>query len=165
MSYYFGIPFLLLAALTEVAVAPMFRVAGLQPNLVLIILTAWLIARGQSEVYWLIPIGGFLVGLVDGAPLGAAIIAMAPLALLQDVRGSQLGEGGLVLALLFVVVMTIVYHFVFLLIYTFEGQAASWPQATTRVIIPTALINAVVLVPVYLFLSLFSHELRRPTYA
>ena len=38
MSYYFGIPLLLLAALSEVAVAPMFRVAGLQPNLVLVIL-------------------------------------------------------------------------------------------------------------------------------
>jgi rod shape-determining protein MreD len=165
VSYYLGIPFLLLAALSEVAVAPMFRVAGLQPNLVLIILTAWLIARGQNEVYWLIPTGGFFLGLVDGAPLGTAIIAMAPLALLQDVRGSQLREGGLALAVIFIVIMTVVYHVVYLLMFTLEGQAASWVQAATRVIIPTALINAVVIVPVYWFLSLFSHELRRPTYA
>jgi rod shape-determining protein MreD len=165
VSYYFGIPLLLLAALAEVAVAPMFRVAGLQPNLVLVILTAWLIARGQNEVYWLIPVGGFLLGLVDGAPLGTAIIAMAPLALLQDVRGSQLGEGGLALAVIFVVIMTVVYHVIYLLMFTLEGQAASWAQATTRVIIPTALINVVVVVPMYWFLSLFSHELRRPTYA
>jgi rod shape-determining protein MreD len=165
VSYYFGIPLLLLAALMEVAVAPMFRVAGLQPNLVLVILTAWLIARGQSELYWLLPIAGFFLGLVDGAPLGSAIIAMAPLALLQDVRGSQLHEGGLAMAVIFVVIMTIVYHLVYMLIFTAQGQAAGWVEATTRVIIPTALINAVVVVPVYLFLSLFSHELRRPSYA
>ena len=165
MSYYFGIPLLLLAALSEVAVAPMFRVSGLQPNLVLVILTAWLIARGQSEAYWLIPIGGFFLGLVDGAPMGTAIVAMAPLALLQDVRGSQLREGGLALAIIFIVIMTIVYHVVYLLMFTMRGEAASWVQAMTRVIIPTVLINAVTLVPVYWFLSLFSHELRRPTYA
>ena len=165
MSYYFGIPLLLIAALCEVAVAPMFRVSGLQPNLVLVILTAWLIARGQNEVYWLIPVGGFLLGLVDGAPLGTAIIALAPLALLQDIRGSQLGEGGLALAVIFVAIMTILYHITYLLMFTLEGQAASWVQATARVIVPTALINAVVLVPVYWFLSLFSHDLRRPTYA
>lgn len=165
MSYYFALPLLFFAALSEVVVTPMFRVSGLQPNLVLVILTAWLIARGQSEVYWLIPVGGFLLGLVDGAPLGTAIIAMAPLAILQDVRGSQLGEGGLALAVIFIVIMTIVYHIIYLLMFTLQGQAASWLQAATRVIIPTALINAIVLVPVYWFLSLFSHELRRPTYA
>ena len=165
MSYYFGIPLLLIAALAEVAVAPMFRVAGLQPNLVLVLLTAWLIARGQNEVYWLIPVGGFLLGLVDGAPLGTAIIAMAPLALLQDIRGSQLREGGLALAIIFVVIMTVVYHLTYLMMFTLRGESASWVQAMTRVIVPTALINAVTLVPAYLFLSLFSHELRRPTYA
>jgi cell shape-determining protein MreD len=113
----------------------------------------------------LIPIGGFLLGLVDGAPLGTAIIAMAPLALLQDVRGSQLREGGLTLAVIFVVIMTVVYHIVYLLMFTMRGEAASWPQAMTRVVIPTVLLNAVTLVPCYWVLSLFSHELRRPTYA
>ena len=165
MSYYFGIPLLLLAALSEVAVAPMFRVAGLQPNLVLVLLTAWLIARGQNEVYWLIPVGGFLLGLGDVAPLGTAIIAMAPLAILQDIRGSQLREGGLALAIIFIVIMTVVYHLTYLMMFTLRGESAGWVQAMTRVIIPTALINAVTLVPVYWFLSLFSHELRRPTYA
>ena len=165
MSYYIAIPLLLLAALCEVAVAPMFRVAGLQPNLVLIFLTAWLIARGQSEAFVLIPIGGFLLGLVDGAPLGTAIVAMAPLALLQDVRGSQLNEGGLALAVIFVLLMTLVYNAIYLFMFTLRGESASWLDAGTRVIIPTALINAVTLVPVYWVLSLFSHELRRPSYA
>ena len=81
----------------------------------------------------LIPIGGFLLGLVDGAPLGTAMIALAPLALLQDVRGSQLREGGLVLAVIFIVVMTVVYHLVYLLMFTISGEAASWLQAMTRV--------------------------------
>src|SRR5687767_15994655 len=104
----------------------MFRVSGLQPNLVLVLLTAWLIARGQSESYWLIPIGGFFLGLVDGAPLGTAIVAMAPLAILQDVRGSQLREGGLALAIIFIVIMTVVYNLIYLMMFTLRGESASW---------------------------------------
>jgi rod shape-determining protein MreD len=165
VSYYLAIPLLLIAALCEVVVAPMFRVAGLQPNLVLVILTAWLITRGQGETFVLIPIGGFFLGLVDGAPLGTAILAMAPLALLQDVRGSRLNEGGLALAVLFVVIMTIVYNLVYLVMFTVRGESASWLQAATRVIVPTGLLNVAVLVPVYWVLHLFSGELRRPTYA
>ena len=64
--------------------------------------SAWLIAARPERGLWLIPVGGFLLGLVDGAPLGTAIIAMAPLALLQDMRGSQLREGGLALTIIFV---------------------------------------------------------------
>jgi rod shape-determining protein MreD len=165
VSYYLAIPLLLIAALCEVVVAPMFRVAGLQPNLVLVILTAWLITRGQGETFVLIPIGGFFLGLVDGAPLGTAILAMAPLALLQDVRGSRLNEGGLALAVLFVVIMTIVYNLVYLVMFTVRGESASWLQAATRVIVPTGLLNVAVLVPVYWVLHFFSGELRRPTYA
>jgi len=165
VSYYIAMPLLLLAALCEVAVAPMFRVSGLQPNLVLVMLTAWMITRGQSEAFVLIPIGGFLLGLVDGAPLGTAIIAMAPLALLQDVRGSQLREGGLALAIIFIVIMTVVYHLVYLMMFTLRGESASWLQAMTRVVIPTVLINAVTLVPCYWVFSLFSQDLRRPGYA
>src|SRR5207248_8849088 len=49
LSYWIGIPLLLLAALVEVSVLPFFRVFGLQPNLVLVILTAWVMVRGQDE--------------------------------------------------------------------------------------------------------------------
>lgn len=165
MSYYLAIPLLLIAALCEVAVAPMFRIAGLQPNLVLVILTAWLITRGQSETFFLIPIGGLFLGLVDGAPLGTAILALSPLALLQDLRGSRLNEGGFALCLLFVVIMTVAYNLIYLMMFTLRGESASWLQAATRVILPACLLNLVILAPVYWVLHFFSGELRRPTYA
>ena len=165
MSYYIAIPLLFLLALTEAVVEPMFRVAGLQPNLVLVMLTVWLIVRGQNEAFVLIPAGGLFLGLVDGAPMGTALLALAPLALLQDVRGSQLREGGLVTALIFVVLMTFAYHFVYLGIFVLRGEAGSGMlTAVTRVVIPTALLNAIVLVPLYWIVNIFSGELRRPAY-
>ena len=93
----------------------MFRIAGLQPNLTLVLLIAWLMVRGAEEAYVLIPIGGVLLGLVDGAPMGTAMLALAPMAVLQEMRGAQLREGGFALAIVFVAVMTVVYNFTYLL--------------------------------------------------
>ena len=166
MSYYIALPLLLLFALTEAVVEPMFRIAGLQANLVLVLLTVWLIVRGQSEAFYLIPVGGFFLGLVDGAPLGTALIGLAPLVLLQDIRGAQLTEGGLAMALIFVVLMTFTYHLAYLGVFVLKGEATMTGllTAVTRVIIPTALLNCAAVLPIYWVLNLFSGELRRPGY-
>ena len=58
VSYYVGLPLLLLVALVEASVLPMFRIGGLQPNLVLVLLVAWLMVRGAGEAFVLIPSAG-----------------------------------------------------------------------------------------------------------
>ena len=163
MSYYFGPPLLLLVALLEVSVLPMFRIAGLQPNLMLVLLIAWLMVRGANEAFIFAPIGGVLLGLVDGAPMGTALIALAPLAFLQELRGSQLREGGLVMALAFTIVMSFFYNYVFLAVYTLEGHSGAWLTASLRIIVPAALLNVMVLVPIYGLLTATSTE-RRTAY-
>jgi rod shape-determining protein MreD len=165
VSYYLGLPLLILVALTEVSVLPMFRVYGLQPNLMLVFLIAWLIVRGANEAFIFAPIGGVLLGLVDGAPTGTALIGLAPLAFLQELRGSQLHEGGLIAAIAFTIVMSFFYNYVHLAVFTLEGQSGDWIVATLRIIVPTALINVLVLVPLYGLITLASPDQRRTVYA
>ena len=161
MSYWVGLPLLLLVALMEVSVLPMFRIYGLQPNLMLILLVAWLIVRGSSEAYVLAPVGGVLLGLVDGAPVGTALIGLAPLAFLQELRGSQLREGGLIAALAFTIVMSFFFNYVHLGVFTLLGEAGEWGAASTRIILPTVLLNVALLPPLYWLLTLASPEQRR----
>ena len=165
MSYWVGLPLLVLVALSEVSVLPMFRVYGLQPNLLLVLLIAWLIVRGAGEAFVLAPIGGVLLGFMDGAPAGTALIGLAPLAFLQDLRGSQLREGGLIAAAGFTIVMSLFYNFVHLGVFTVMGEAGEWGAAVTRIIMPTVLLNLVVLLPVYGLLTLANPEQRRAVYA
>jgi rod shape-determining protein MreD len=160
VSYYIGLPLLILAALLEVSVLPMFRIYGLQPNLMLVLLIAWLIVRGAGEAFILAPIGGVLLGLVDGAPTGTALLGLAPLAFLQDLRGSQLREGGLIMAVAFTIVMSFFYNYVHLAVFTLQGQAGDWLEASLRIIVPTALINIFVLLPLYGVMSLTRVEQR-----
>jgi rod shape-determining protein MreD len=164
VSYYIGVPLLLFVALVEASVLPMFPIYGLQPNLMLILLVGWLIVRGANEAYIFAPIGGLMLGLVDSAPLGTALIGLAPLALLQDIRGAQLREGGFVAALAFVIVMSLFYNFVHLAVFTLQGQAGDWLTATLRIILPVAFLNVLVMVPLYGIMSLASPERQRSVY-
>ncbi|MPZ50577.1 MAG: rod shape-determining protein MreD [Dehalococcoidia bacterium] len=164
MSYYVGPPLILLLALVEVSVLPMFRISGLQPNLVLVLLVVWLMLRGPKEAFALVAVAGISIGLVDGAPLGTALLALAPLALLQEVRGAQLRESGLVMTTLFLLIMTFTYHLTYFLVFALMGEAGSLSAAITRVIIPTVVLNVLVLMPVYLLVSLSSQETRRASY-
>lgn len=164
MSYYVGVPLLLLIAAAEASVLPMFQVGGLQPNPMLVLLLGWLMVRGASEAFLMIPIGGLFLGLVDAAPMGTALLALAPMAFLQEIRGSQLREGGFLLTILFTVTMTIVFNLVYLLVFTLGGQAGSISDAMLRVIVPTAFLNVILMFPVYAVLWTTSGDLRRASY-
>jgi rod shape-determining protein MreD len=164
VSYWVGLPLLILVALMEVSVLPMFRLYGLQPNLMLVLLIGWLIVRGGNEAFILAPIGGVLLGLVDGAPTGTALIGLAPLAFLQELRGSQLREGGLIAAVGFTIIMSLFYNYVHLGVFTLLGQSGDWLIASTRIVLPTVLLNVAVLLPLYWLIRLASPDQRRTVY-
>ena len=164
MSYYIGLPLLLIVAAAEASVLPMFQIGGLQPNPMLVLLVAWLMVRGSGEAFLLIPAGGLFLGLVDAAPIGTALLALAPMAVLQEIRGSQLREGGFLLTILFTVAMTIIFNLVYLLVFVLGGEAGNLLGAMTRVIIPTALLNVIILFPIYVVLWGTSGDLRRASY-
>jgi hypothetical protein len=164
VSYYIGIPLLFLTAAAEASVLPMFQIGGLQPNPVLVLLIAWLMVRGAGEAFLFIPIGGIFLGLVDPAPMGTALLALAPMAVLQEIRGSQLREGGFLLTILFTAAMTIVFNLVYLLVFTLGGESGNIVGAMTRVILPTAFLNVIILFPIYVVLWATSGDLRRASY-
>ncbi len=165
MTYYIALPLLVLLAAAEASVLPLFRVSGVQPNVVLVLLVAWLMVRGANEAFVLNPAGGLLLGLVDAAPLGTALLALAPLAVLHELRGARLRESGLALTLLFTLVATVVYHLTYLLLFTVQGESGSWPAALLRVVLPSAVLNGFVVLPLYVFIWLSSGDLRRAAFA
>jgi rod shape-determining protein MreD len=164
VSYYVGLPLMLILAVAEATVLPMFRVGGLQPNLLLVCLVAWLVLRGASEAFVLIPVAGVCSGFVDGAPLGTALLALAPIAVLGDVRGSQLREGGLLVTIVFTVLMTLTYHLTYFLVFLLRGESGNLLTAVIDVVVPTAFLNVLILMPVYALISLASQEQRRAAY-
>ena len=165
MSYYVGLPLLLLLALVEAAVLPLFRIGGLQPNLVLVVLLAWIMIRGQREALILIPVGGLFLGLVEGAPLGTALLALAPIAVIHELRGIQFGEGQFALTLVFTALATLAFNLTYLFVFTLTGEGGSWLDGLARVALPSVVLNCIVMAPTYGAIWLASGDLRRAAFA
>jgi hypothetical protein len=96
--------------------------------------------------------------------MGTALLALAPMALLQEARGSQLREGGFLITILFTLAMTVVFNLVYLFVDTLGGDGGNLVGAMTGVIIPTAFLNVLILFPIYALLWATSGDLRRASY-
>jgi hypothetical protein len=165
MSYYIGVPLVVLAALAEAAFLPYFRVFGLQPNLLLVVLVCWLMVRGQEEAFFLIPIGAVFLGLVDGAALGVAVLALAPIAVLHDLRGARLDEGQFLITVVFTLSVTLVYQTIYMLAFAAGGHSGDILSAVLRVIVPVSLLNVAILLPIYWLTWVLSPDVRRAMFA
>ncbi len=162
MSLAAGLVAVLFAALAQAAVMPSFSIFGAQPSLVIVLLVAWMSIRGQREALFLIPAAGFVLGLLDGEPLGLTMLALAPLVLMTEVREWRRVESDLVPALVLTVAGTLVYETTVLLSLAVRGEQVSWLASIVNVLVPAAIANVLLLLPVYAVIRLASLDLRRP---
>ena len=97
--------------------------------------------------------------------MGTALLALAPLAIFHELRGSRVLEGEFGLTVVFIVLATGSYHLVYLAVFTAQGDAGSWLAALSQVVLPTAFLNVLLLLPIYALIWSASGALRRPAYA
>lgn len=166
MSTAVGLLVIAFAALAQAAVLPSFSIFGVQPNLVLALLVAWLIVRPRREGLLLVPAAGLMVGLLDGEPLGLAMLALAPLIVLAEVRDLRLVESDLLPAVGVAAVGTLVYEAIVLLTLAMTGERLDWLASVLDVLVPAAIANALLLLPIYGLMRLASMDLhgRRPAF-
>jgi rod shape-determining protein MreD len=165
MKYAIGVFAVLVAAIAQVAIMPAFSIFGVQPNLVIVLLVAWLAARGHLEALVLIPIGGFALGLIDSQPLGLAMLALAPLILLTDLKDLRLLDSDLLPAIALIMVAVVVYEGTIMVTLVLRGESVTWLANVTNVLVPAAIANALLLIPVYWLIRISSLDLRqRPAF-
>lgn len=161
MSIVIGVLLILLAAVGQGSALPEFSIFGVQPNLVVVLLVGWLAVRPKRETLMLVPVAGFVVGLLDSQPLGFAVLALAPLILLAEVRELRLVDSDLLPALVFVALATLVYEMAALLSLAVRGEQLDWLASVLDVTLPAAIASALLLLPVYALIRIASVDLRR----
>jgi len=161
VSLAIGLLIVLFAVVAQASVMPGFSIFGVQPNLVIVLLVAWMTVRGRREVLFLIPAAGFAQGLLDSQPLGLAMLALAPLILLTDVRERRLVESDLLPAVGLVALATLVFEGTVLLTLAVTGNHPDWLASVLDVLVPAAIANALLLLPVYGLIRVASVDLRR----
>ena len=162
MRYVIAAVLVLLVAVVETSVLPSFRVLGVHANLMLVLLLSWAMVRGMEEAMVVVPLGGLALGLMDGQLLGAAMLALIPLVLLTEIREARIIEGEFLLAVLLILLSTLAYEVIILIILRVTGDTVQWWGILSRVVVPAAIVNALLVPPVYGLLWLGSRDLRRP---
>jgi rod shape-determining protein MreD len=161
MRYIIAAALVLLVAAAQTSALASFRVLGVHANLMLVLLLSWAMVRGLEEAMVVVPMGGLALGLLDGQPLGAAMLALIPVVLLTQIREARIIEGDFLLAVLLILLSTLAYEVIILIILQVNGETVQWWGTFSRVIVPAAIVNALLVPPVYGLLWLGSRDLRR----
>jgi len=161
MRYYIGVPLVVFLALAQTASLPLFSLFGAHPNLVLILLVGWATVRGQAEAMVLIPVAALALGLLDSHPLGLHLLALAPLALLTGGRQMGFIQADFLMALALAFAATLAYEGIFLVILRLTGESLNWWGNLSQVVIPAAIANTLLILPVYWLVWLGSADRQR----
>ena len=161
MSTAVGLLVVLAAVIAQVSIMPAFSIFGVQPNLVIVLLIAWMAVRERREALLLIPAAGFAQGLLDSQPVGLAMLALAPLILMTEVPELRLVESDLLPALVLTALATLVYEGTILLTLAVTGERIDWLVSLREVLAPAAIVNTLLLLPVYGLVRLASPNPRR----
>lgn len=147
-----GIAFLL--ALVQASSVEQFKVLGVTPNLLLVLLVSWLVVRGLEDVLPILAVAGVTLGLVGLQAPGVVLLALLPIAGLGIVRELGVIHSELVLVLLLVAGASLAYETVVLMSLMVTGGGYDVLRAANEVVLPAAIVNLAIVPPVYLFMRL-----------
>jgi len=155
VRYVIGGVFAFFLALVQASSIEQFHILGVAPNLMLVMLTAWLVARGLDDVMPMVLVAGLTLGLVGLQTPGIVLLALiAPLAAFGVLREMRIVHSETLLMLVFVLGASLAYETILLASVMATGGVFD-PQAGFRsVVVPAALVNLMIALPVWLVIRL-----------
>ena len=142
-----------LAALAQVSLLPAIEVAGVWPDLTLVIVVAWTLLRGvRSAIIWAL-VAGVWLDLISGSPFGMYTLGLVAATLVAGLGGRTIFRSHLLLAIGMVAAATVVQNLIQLLMLWFAGAAIALPDALLRLTLPEVAYNMVAMVIVYPLLA------------
>jgi rod shape-determining protein MreD len=129
-------------ALLQTVLVSRIGLWGARPDLMLLVVLTWAEMRGVNEGLMWGSIGGLIVDLLSGGPVGATVLALLTVAFLAGQPWGR-GIGSPVVRLLLLALLSVTaYHLVLLAALAWTGYAVDWRWALLRVAGPSALFNA-----------------------
>jgi rod shape-determining protein MreD len=156
MRHIVAVLVLALLAALQASVFSRFSVAGAVPQLVLLSVVAWSLARGPVEgMLWGFA-GGLLYDLASGGPVGVSALAMVAVAAVAGSFGGKLFSSNPLLPMLAVFGATIGYFVLVSFLLATLHYSTDWAGAMLDVALPTAVANgalSLIVYPVFAFVA------------
>jgi rod shape-determining protein MreD len=139
---------LAVVAILQTTLLPSLTIWGVFANLPLLIVVSWGLLRGSREGALWGFISGLMVDLLAGAPFGAATLSLTIVGFLVGLGEATVFRASIALPMIAMFLATIVYELLFLLIVQISGQPVAWLESIWRLVLPSALLNAL-LTPIF----------------
>jgi rod shape-determining protein MreD len=143
----------LCAAVFQSVIGTALTVAGGRPDLVLLVVLAWAMQRGPSEGIAAGILGGFALDTLSGLPLGVHTSILALIGFSTSLGEVGLYRGNLALFFGAAVLSTVAFHVALALVLQLAGWQPPGLARFAQVTMPTALLNAALMPPVYWVVS------------
>jgi uncharacterized membrane protein YjgN (DUF898 family) len=161
MRYWTGAAVALFLALLQASSIEQFKVVGVTPNLLLVLLVSWLVVRGLDDVLPMIAVAGVTIGFVGLQTPGLVLLALLPIAGLGLLREMHVLHSDLLLVLAFVAAATIAYESIIVASLVVSGGGYDIIAALKSAVIPAAIVNVVITPPVYVVMRFAKPTNRR----
>ena len=149
MTYIVGLPLLAVAAVLQASVFSRMLVFGGAPDLVLMLTLSWTLAgEWNGGIGWGM-LGGLLLDLLSGAPIGGSSLALIAVAYLAGLTEGRFWRSHFLLPLASVVLATMVFHFILLTVLAVSGYPVAWLTSLAGITLPTLLLNILCMLPIY----------------
>ncbi|HLG69435.1 MAG TPA: rod shape-determining protein MreD [Chloroflexota bacterium] len=162
MRFVFGAAFMAVVAVLQVSVFSRFSVGSGAPQLVLLCVVAWSLARGPVEgIFWGF-CGGLFYDLASGGPVGVSALALILVAAVAGMVGGRAFGTNPLLPMFAMFVTTFVYVIVVSFVLATLHYPTDWLALIRTVALPTAVANAIlglIVYPVFAFVA--SHTSRQ----
>lgn len=124
---------------------PRVIILGVKPELMLMVIASWSLLRGTKEgLVWAF-IGGICLDLLSGVSFGMMTIALLTVSFIAGLGESSVFRTHIVLPLVIALITTLVYDLVILVILDLIGHPVVWLDSLTRITLPSAVVNALLM--------------------
>jgi len=147
------------AALLQATLSPYVKISGVHPDLVLVLVIGWVTLRGWEDgLVWAF-IGGLSLDFLSGAPFGLLTLALAAAALVAGLFHGRTFGSSIVLPLGLTFPLSLLFNGLVLLLLAFLGFHIAWNEAFFSKLLPAAIFNTMVMMPVFPLLYLLNRFL------
>lgn len=149
-SLIIAIPLMLLVALVQSSVINRLGMGAARPNLALVLALAWTMVPGRSVegLGWAL-VGGVALDLYSGGPFGAHALAFTLVSLLIGLSETRIWSVYFIMLMAVGLLGTTLFYLIYLILLAVSGITLAWQTLFATVILPTAGMNMLLIVPVY----------------
>ena len=178
IGLYVTIPLIILLAIAQATVLPAFPVFGIVPGLWVVVAVAWSLLRGMREGLIVAFIGGLIIDLLSTAPLGVSSLSLMAAITVVTFLQRYLPKNQTLVPALLMALATFIFWIVYLLLLRLImpaiiggqqflgiselraggvrnsvlddiGRGYSLAAPVLRFIVQTAILNALLVIPLY----------------